>query len=257
MILLLGGTSDARWCREALDRRGVPYLLSTATRYNPGTETTAGQAAGAVRLQGALDRRAMQRLVRRQGVRLVIDATHPFAARVSATAMEACARTGCAYLRYQRMPAPLPDTPLILRASSAGQAADVLAGLRGNILLTTGSRSLAVFAARVHPDRLFARVLPRAESIRECERCGLLPSHIVAMQGPFDRELNGYLIRKFDISCMASKQSGTEGGLREKIEACLDSGTKLLVIDPPVLEYPDVVHSPGELLDRLNGLFKE
>jgi precorrin-6A/cobalt-precorrin-6A reductase len=204
-----------------------------------------------------LDRKKLLDLVQNRGIQLIIDATHPFAENVSRTAMAVCADTGCGYLRYQRKPEPLPENQLIERSPSAEQAAEKLAEEKGNVLLTTGSRSLALFARRIHRDRLFARVLPRSESLGECERCGLLPSHLMAMQGPFDQELNGYLIRRFDVEWMVSKQSGSEGGLREKIAACLEHETKLLVIDPPDLAYSEIVHTTGELIERLNRIIEE
>jgi precorrin-6x reductase len=79
----------------------------------------------------------------------------------------------------------------------------------------------------------------------------------MAMQGPFDQELNGYLIRRFGVEWMVSKQSGSEGGLREKIAACLEHETKLLVIDPPDLAYSEIVHTTGELIERLNRIIEE
>ena len=52
----------------------------------------------------------------------------------------------------------------------------------GNILLTTGSKELAVFAPL--KERLFVRVLPGLESIGLCEKAGIRGKQILAMQGP-------------------------------------------------------------------------
>ena len=52
-----------------------------------------------------------------------------------------------------------------------------------NVLLTTGSHTLGVYAERIAPERLYARVLPTAASLAACESAGIPRSHIIAMQG--------------------------------------------------------------------------
>ena len=66
---------------------------------------------------------------------------------------------------------------------------DILANTGGNILLTTGSKELSVFAG-LDPQRIFARVLPTYDGINACEALGLPHRHILALQGPFSQKLN-------------------------------------------------------------------
>ncbi len=67
------------------------------------------------------------------------------------------------------------------------------------------------------------------------------------MQGPFDDEMNRYLLKKFNIAVMVTKNTGLEGGLREKIDACLYCGVRLVLIEPPQIDYPVVVHEIAQL----------
>ena len=61
-----------------------------------------------------------------------------------------------------------------LRVDSPEEAARLLAGQEGNILLATGAKELPAFAA-LEPARLFPRVLPSEESVAACRRAGIPP----------------------------------------------------------------------------------
>ena len=84
----------------------------------------------------------------------------------------------------------------------------------GNILLTTGSKELAVFAPL--KERLFVRVLPGLESIGLCEKAGIRGKQILAMQGPFSEEMNLAMIHQFSIRYLVTKASGAHSGFQEK-----------------------------------------
>ncbi|MFA4966487.1 MAG: precorrin-6A/cobalt-precorrin-6A reductase, partial [Thermoleophilia bacterium] len=115
MILLLGGTSDARALAAELRAGGHEVLLSVVTEYGA---RLAGSDADAVR-QGALGEDELARLV--GDAAAVVDATHPFAAEISRLAAAACGRAGRPYLRYERAATELPGEVLV--ASDADEAA--------------------------------------------------------------------------------------------------------------------------------------
>lgn len=85
----------------------------------------------------------------------------------------------------------------------------------GNILLTTGSKELAVFAPL--KERLFVRVLPGLESIGLCEKAGIRGKQILAMQGPFSEEMNLAMIHQFSIRYLVTKASGAHSGFQENL----------------------------------------
>jgi len=84
------------------------------------------------------------------------------------------------------------------------------------------------FAARV-----YARVLPMEESLQLCQRAGLHPSHILAMQGPFSVEMNIAMLKSVGAKFLVTKDSGSRGGFDEKIAAAREAGAKLVVIGRP------------------------
>ncbi|MEG1850180.1 MAG: precorrin-6A/cobalt-precorrin-6A reductase, partial [Oscillospiraceae bacterium] len=96
--LIFAGTVEGRQLAEALSKRGIRPTVSVATPY--GGSLLRGLDAEI--LCGRLDRPQMASLMRREGFTLVLDATHPYAAEVTATIRAACGETGLPYLRLRR-----------------------------------------------------------------------------------------------------------------------------------------------------------
>ena len=67
-------------------------------------------------------------------------------------------------------------------------------------------------------------------------QAGILPSHLIAMQGPFSEELNEALIRQLHIGILVTKESGNNGGYEEKISAVRNTGIDCMVIRRPLEE---------------------
>ncbi len=59
------------------------------------------------------------------------------------------------------------------------------------------------------------------------------PGHVIAMQGPFSRELNGALYDMLDIRVMVSKDSGAAGGVPEKVIPALERDLHVVMIERP------------------------
>ena len=114
----------------------------------------------------------------------------------------------------------------------AAEAAACLKTREGNILLTTGAKELPAYA-ELPPERLFPRVLPSLDSIAACEALGIPHRNIIAMQGPFSREMNAATIRQYEIRILVSKDGGGPGGFAEKAAAARETGAELIVIRRP------------------------
>ena len=79
MILVFGGTTEGRKAVEVLEEAGTTYFYSTKTGEQDIT-LHHGQ-----RIDGALDEEAMLAFCREQGIRLIVDAAHPFASQLHQT----------------------------------------------------------------------------------------------------------------------------------------------------------------------------
>lgn len=246
MMLVLGGTSDARELARALREAGYPVQVTTVTDY-------AGQLAAAdaeVRV-GALDRETLGALACQADA--VIDATHPFATAISRMAIDVCSERNVPYVRFERNGADLPKN--VLFADCAEQAAEMAVeqAQGGVIFLTVGSKTLAtyLFPARAAGCRVVARVLPTAAVFAECEALGLQPRDIIAMQGPTSAELDAALLRHLDARVIVTKESGTVGGVMEKVRAAEMTGVPIIIVRRPQMTYPCMVHDANALLAHL------
>ena len=142
----------------------------------------------------------------------------------------ACRAAEVPYERLLRgKSAELDDAILV---ESAAQAAEILAGVTGNVLITTGSKELQAYAA-LPRERLYPRVLPSGESLAACEAIEIPHRNIIAMQGPFTKELNAALIRQFHIVWLVTKDGGQAGGFAEKVQAVRETGIRLIVLCRP------------------------
>ncbi|MFJ3388699.1 MULTISPECIES: precorrin-6A reductase [unclassified Lysinibacillus] len=235
MIFMLAGTSDAR--NLALEIQSAGYAV-TATVV---TESAASSLAevGLPYLVGRLTADEMATIITERGYRLVVDASHPFAEEASKNAMVAAEQANVPYIRYERAHEHYAD-PLITIVKDYDEAAHLAAEKRGVIMLTTGSKTLATFTKVLHGlenTRVIARMLPRLDNMEKCEALGVAQRDIVAIQGPFSKELNEALFRQYDVTLMITKESGKVGSVDEKLEAALACGIETILIARPNIKY--------------------
>ncbi len=244
-VLVFGGTTEGREIAQWLGRRGTcRVFVSSLTEYGG---SLVENEPNVVSLTGQMLSAQMEELMRQHAFACVIDATHPYAAGVSAT-IETCAQE-CNIVRYRILREGEPEGPWV-GVSSAQEAARYVAAESGRVLLTTGSKELPVYVEAMEDfqDRLYARILPVASSLEQANRLEIPTSHIVAMQGPFSKELNIALIHQLGIDIMVTKASGSAGGFWEKVEAAEECGVQLVVIHRPLDEQG---HSIEELQREL------
>jgi precorrin-6x reductase/cob(I)alamin adenosyltransferase len=250
VILVLGGTSDARALADELRGAGHDVLLSAASAYGARLAGEHGTPARG----GALDAAGLAELI--ADAAAVVDATHPFAEVVTGTAKEACAVSGRPYLRVARPAADLPER--VVRAADSAEAARLAvehaASTGGAILLTVGAKTVRDYlpAALAAGVRVVARVLPTQAGLRACEEAGLEPRDVIAMQGPTSTELDAVLLRHLGATVLVTKDSGDAGGLGEKLRAAELAGATAVVVERPA--DPEAARTTAEVLDWLAGL---
>lgn len=241
-ILLFGGTGEGRELAQWLLDRHIPALVCVATEYG---ETLL--PSGAEAHVGRLDREEMEQLMASRPFTHVVDATHPYAVEVTANIRAAAEAAGLPRLRLVRVS---DGEDLCHKAENMAAAAEMLEGLPGNVLLTTGSKELDAFAKPGLVERCYPRVLPMVDSLNRCLELGFPPRHIICMQGPFSKELNVALLRQYDIKTLVTKDTGGYGGFREKAEAAKEAGAALLVVERPGDET-------GYTMEEIQEILKE
>ena len=246
-IVIFGGTTEGRELSRFLAARGAAVTVCVATDY--GRETQ-GAAAGVTVLTGRKGQAEMASAL--AGAALCVDATHPYAVEATKNIRAACLAADVPYRRLVREACANPAENRVTERSTAGDstagshsagtgmitvadasaAAAFLASTTGNILLATGAKELSRYA-RLDPVRLFPRILPTHEGLSACEALNIPHRNIIAMQGPFSRELNEALIRQYSIAYLVTKDGGRTGGFPEKAQAARNTGTVLVLLRRP------------------------
>lgn len=228
-ILIFAGTTEGRKIAEYLRGHAPEVYVCTATEY--GKELVEeGQNIHV--LAGRLDVTGMQELARECQAQMVIDATHPFAVEVSGNIRTMCGREEIRYVRVLREGDA--GTGRAVWVESIREAAQYLGDKKGNILITTGSKELDPYT-RIpdYKNRCFLRVLSTKEAVEQAVSHGFEGQHLLAMQGPFSREMNEQTLRHVRARYLVTKDSGRAGGFREKMEAAEAAGAVPVVIGRP------------------------
>jgi precorrin-6A/cobalt-precorrin-6A reductase len=224
-VLLLGGTAEARALAAEL-HPGVELVSSLAGRV-PDPALPVGE----VRVGGFGGVDGLRRWLRDEGVAAVVDATHPFAATITANAAEACRRSGVPHVVLARPAWPKGDAIVVV---SDAEAAEVVAR-RGfsRVFLTTGRSGTAAFAG------VDAWFLIRAVTAPEENH---LPRRreLVLSRGPYHYADERKLLAQHGIDVVVTKNSGGDM-TRAKIDAARDLGIPVVMVDRPAL--PDGVHA--------------
>lgn len=212
----------------------------------PVTSSLAGRVSrpripeGDVRIGGFGGPDGLARWLREHRVAVVVDATHPFAERISASAVEACGRTDVPMLRLERPGWQERQGDRWEWVDDLKGAAAAVPRLGSRVLLTTGRQGLAVFAGVAEPWFL-VRCVERPEP-------PLPPRHRLLLdRGPYSLEGELALIEKHLIDLVVTKDSGGEH-TRAKLDAARARGLPVIVVRRPPRPAAPTVVEPEEVL---------
>ena len=139
-ILILGGTGEARMLAVHLNELGFDVISSLAGRTDnptlPDGETRIGGFGG---IEGLRD------YLLEQKIDLLIDATHPFAARISSNAYEATKQAQIEIIRLERQPWEAEEGDIWHHVQSLEDAVTALPK-NCTALVTIGPSNLVVFS---------------------------------------------------------------------------------------------------------------
>lgn len=225
-ICVFAGTSEGRRLIESLCGRGLAIIACVATEYG---EILLGEHQDVSILTGRMDAEQMRMMLAHENVDLVIDATHPYAEIVSDNIFSACRAANVQYLRLLRDSESETGDGIFVENACA--CAQYLKSTEGTILLTTGSKDLAAYKAI--KDRLYVRILPMEASLRISMDVGIASERIIAMQGPFDEEMNLALLHRTNAKYLVTKDTGESGGYGAKIAAAKKAGVQCVIIGRP------------------------
>ncbi|MGF7185771.1 precorrin-6A/cobalt-precorrin-6A reductase [Desulfitispora alkaliphila] len=250
MNLLLGGTSEARAILELLQKHKKRAVATTVTSYG-GSLASGGNNLEIV--SRAMNESDLDNLVAEKNIKTVIDATHPFAAKITEVAIDVCERNQINYIRFERPKLELEmDSNLVQWVEDFEAAAEAVGSMNCPFLLTSGSKNLGEFFnhPKIKKENIYARVLPDPQVMQKCMDLGSTPKQIIAVQGPCTYEFNAACYKQLNINAIVTKESGTRGGFKEKIQAAIDLGLQVVVIKRPKIagmEIAEIVWSIEEI----------
>lgn len=264
-ILIFAGTTEGRKLSEHLCERGIEHTVCVATEYG---EIVLHENPFAHVHMGRMDSEGMRSFFAEQKCKLIVDATHPYAAIVTENIKQAVYAFNEAhavtdnqadsnisenieYVRLKRDTDISADYDNIRYFEDNEACVKALNNTDGNILLTTGSKELSVYCKTSDVrERLYVRVLPGLESISLCMHNDITGKHILALQGPFSTQLNEALIDQYDIRCLVTKKSGAAGGFIEKIAAAKNKNIPVYIVGQSVQDDGMSFEAVCEYIDR-------
>jgi precorrin-6A/cobalt-precorrin-6A reductase len=218
-VLLLGGTAEAR----ALANRLHPHVdvISSLAGRVPDPALPVGQ----VRIGGFGGVGGLRNWLRDNSIDAVIDATHPFAATMTAHAAQACHELQMPHLILAR---PAWEAGAAVVVASDTEAAETVAKQQySQIFLTTGRSGVKAFAdsdawflirAVTAPDRAS---LPRRH-------------HLLLSRGPYHYDDELRLLSEHRIDALVTKNSGGDM-TRAKLDAAAALDIPVVMIARPEL----------------------
>lgn len=248
MIALFSGTSEGRKIIKELDKNNLRTLVFTATGYG---STLVSKSKNISINSGTLSKEQIRKVFKEREIKKIWDATHPYAENISKNLIDLSKDMKIPYFRYERRGYSVKKNENTEVFKNYDEIIKYLNKTRGNIMLTIGSRNLKRFAFKIKVDRLYPRILPLPNLIQDALDLDISLKNIVGMQGPFTIEVNKALIKSFNIKYIVTKNSGREGGIKEKIEASVEEGIKIIILDKPKVDYPNKYENIEKIIELI------
>ena len=219
MILVFGGTTEGRKTIEALEEAGNTFYYSTKT----GEQEVVLHHG--VRVDGAMDAAAMTTFCQEHGIKLLVDAAHPFAKVLHQTVAEVAKARNIPAIRFERI-FPPRDPDILWLDDYTDIPTDI-----HTLLATTGVQSIAKLKAlEAAGVKVYYRILQRESSIALAKRQDATDGQLCYYEDPKDIPVKAEAI--------LLKESGITGGFMEKVEAARRQGMKVIALKRP--ETPSI-----------------
>lgn len=220
-VLILGGTHEAFQLAEQLAALGSIDFISSLAGRTRAPRLPKGQ----VRTGGFGGAEGLANYLLAERITHLVNATHPFAAQISANAVAAAEMACVPLLRLLRPAWTARDDDRWVAARHAAEAAELCRREGGRIFLTLGSGELDAFA-EIHNAHFLVRMVDAPE------RLPLRDYHVIAARGPFSLQDELRLLSEHHIGLVVAKNSGGEATYA-KLEAARRMGLPVVMIDRP------------------------
>jgi len=177
----------------------------------------------------------------RERIGAVVDATHPFASRMSANAVAACRATDTPLVVFTRPPWTRKPGDRWIEVATMDDAATALGPQPKTVFLTQGRLQLAAFA-RAPQHRYIVRAIDRPAEID-----ALPKSTLILARGPFSLGHELELMKRERIEALVTKNSGGRATYA-KIEAARALGIEVIMVRRPPAPQAETLHDLDAVL---------
>ena len=251
MIALILGTSEGREILSVLNKFTDNILISTATAY--GGEILKNYKYKKLNTK-PLNKKELSNMLKKNQVNILIDASHPYALEVTKNAREVSKDLNIEYVRYERPSSAeeFKGNKKVVFLEDYKDLNEALKNIKGNILNTSGSRNMDKILDLKLENRIIHRVLPSVKVLEDCFNLGVKVEDLMAIKGPISKELNKAFIKDYDAKALILKDSGPQGGTKEKILACLECDIYALVIRRKKINYEKEFNNIENLVEYIS-----
>jgi precorrin-6A/cobalt-precorrin-6A reductase len=240
-ILILGGTTDARILAGKLaDITGYRILLSMAGRTRDPVKqpvpTRSGGFGGVIGLAN---------FIRENAFDILVDATHPYAARITASAEQAARLADVPLVAFERPAWQKQPGDNWISVPSVEAAVHALGLERRNAFLALGRQELLPFEAAPQHDYLIRSVDPVEPPL------DLPNARYITARGPFEPGDETSMLVENRIEVVVSKNSGGSASYG-KIAAARELGLPVIMIERPQRPQGETVQSIDAALSAIH-----
>jgi precorrin-6A/cobalt-precorrin-6A reductase len=241
-VLLLGGTTEASALAAELAHDSRTELILSLAGRTAHPRVASGQQ---LRVGGFGGADGLARYLIQESVDLVVDATHPFAARMPFNAAHACQQAGVPLLKlYRPAWAPVAGDRWTHVADLDRAAATLVERGARRALLTTGRQELDAF-------RALRGITFVVRSIEPPDLGGFDAATAVLARGPFDVDGECALLSAHRIDTLVTKNSGGSA-TAAKLEAARNLGIEVVMVDRPPLPAVALTDSVADARDWIS-----
>jgi precorrin-6A/cobalt-precorrin-6A reductase len=221
-VLLLGGTTEASELAQVLAEAQIDAIFSYAGRtFSPLPQPLLTRVGGFGGVAG------LQAWLQANSITHVVDATHPFAAQMSANAVHACVAASLPLLAFEREAWQAQSGDKWQHVANIEAAVAALPAEPSRVFLAIGKQNLLPFA-RCPQHAYLLRLVDAPHDLP------LSHAQVVIARGPFTVSGDKTLLQAHGTTHVVAKNAGGSGA-QAKLCAARALGLKVILIDRPII----------------------
>lgn len=233
MILIFGGTTEGRMAVDVCEKAGKRFYYSTkGSLQDVHTDHC-------VRLYGPMNAVNIESFCNENGIKCIVDAAHPFAAELHRTIGESVQHT------HDKIPVIRVQRTFCEHVDGVSYCKDFAEAVRSLcahpvkcLLALSGVNTISLLSDYWHNHTTFFRVLRRQESINVVSDNGFPIKNVLYYNEDNalpTKEQEKNLMQSIGCDAIITKESGSTGGYDNKIQAAMELGLKIFVVEYPKL----------------------